>query len=217
MKQTIAVLGLVALVGCAGLSDEPEYGLDLVTAENLSPSQSSYFDVVYGTPAAYGAKKIYMEPLNLESVEIIDPSDSSSFRRRNAEWELTAEDSSRMALAWAEITRESLEKDGYEVVDQAGPGVLSLSPAMVKIRPTAPKDDTRSRDVTEEIYTEGSGDLWITMRGELDGEVVLWIEDKRQAGQLWENNNRVSNWANYRQTIRSWLGSLKAQLESEPQ
>ena len=216
--RTLAHWGSVilssALVGCAGdptiqSGDDAE-----VIMGSLNKVDNSRMGLAYVDPEGdYGRyTRVYVAPLDLDNVEIVQPSSSgtSLVNRYNEEWELTDKNRQDLQAAYREAMEQELTKGGaFEIADAGGDDVLAVQAALTRIAPNAPKDDVSSRTAgRSRVYTEGGGSISIAIvfaDGD-SGEVLAVIKDTRTSNNTgsWGINNSVTNMAEVRRSFASW-------------
>jgi hypothetical protein len=232
IRNTLAVTAfasLLTLLGCAG---EPTIqtgeGAEVIDG-NLNRVDNSRMGLVYVDPNADYARysRVHILPLDLDNVEIVQPSNSSSMLNRyNREWELTDEDKAALQKAFREVTAREIAKGGaFEIVEEGGDDVISLGAMITRIAPTAPKDDNLSRGTgVTRVYSQGGGSISIAIAladGD-SGEVLALIKDTRRGDtNTWGINNSVTNMGEVRRAFSSWamrihdgLLALKARGEN---
>lgn len=216
--QTGAALVLAALLGgCVG---EPsiQSGDDAeVVMGSLARVDNTAVDLAYVDPNVdyRNYRKVYVQPLNLDKVEIIQPETSSSMVNRfNRDWELTDEDKHSLQDAFKTVMEKELSAGGaYEIASGPGDDVLEVEAMLTQIRPSGPKDDQISRSTARSrVFTSGAGSMSIAiMIADSDsGEVLALIKDERNRRNtdMWMPNNRVSNMAEVRQNFATWAKQI---------
>ena len=159
--------------------------------------------------------EILLDPLNMDAVEIVQPSRSSGNRRN--EWVLTDQDKENLQRHYREVfTRELQETGDYKIVDQAGPTVLRITANLTGIAPNAARDDSRSRPIgRSRVYTEGAGSMAISF-GFSDSEskkLLAIVKDSRRGSPTWSNNNSVTNMSDVRIIFARWARMIRARLD----
>ncbi|WP_439107537.1 DUF3313 family protein [Congregibacter sp.] len=209
----VVLLPLAVLAACA---EQPtiQMGDDAETIMGgLAKVDNSRTDLAYVDPTADYARyaKVFIEPLDVDNVEIIQPNTSNSMvNRYNREWELTESDRQKLQSAFAEAMTKALTDGGaFEIADQGGDDVIKLEAMITQIAPSGPKDDQMSRATTRStVITEGSGSMSIAiMLADGDsGEPLAIIKDRRSSvnSSMWGVNNSVSNMAEVRRNFTSW-------------
>jgi hypothetical protein len=179
----------------------------------LNKVDNSKADLVYVDPDAdYGRyTKVFVTPLDLDNVEIVQPNSTSSIvNRYNQEWELTAGDREKLQTAFRDAMQKQLTAGGaFAIAEQGGDDVLQVSGMLTRIAPTGPKDDPMSQTATRSrVYTQGGGSVSIAIAiGDGDsGEVLAIIKDTRGGSQSdpWGTNNSVTNMAEVRRDFTVW-------------
>lgn len=209
--RVLILMTVLALSACASMSREPDFATDL-TAQGLQPSTSSTFKVFYVKEDFEFASAVVVETLDSSQTIIEENTNSSTWQSRNrTTWELTDADQARLSEAFSNSIADAFSNSSIGLTTDTA-GQLVITPKLAKIRPNAPRDTFDNRGPGESYYSEGSGDMWVVFEGRVDGELVLWMEQRSQAGQLWEINNRVTTWRNTRTILSRWARSLEKQL-----
>jgi hypothetical protein len=211
-KTGILLLPALIFAGCAG---EPtiQTGEDAETVlGTLNKVDNSRVDLAYIDPNGDYAryKRVYISPLDVDNVEIIQPSRGSSMLNRfNKEWELTDRDKQDLQAAFKDAAERQLTAGGaYSLAEELGDDVLRVDAMITSIAPTAPKDDATSRSVGRtEVYTSSSAAISIAMAiadGD-SGEILAIVKDtKRSNNNTWGINNRVTNLAEAKRDFTTW-------------
>jgi hypothetical protein len=208
---TIA-LGL-SVISCLAWAKED---LPETTIEGLVRVESSELAAVYAQPGA-----------NLDAykrVKVVEP--YVAFRKnwkrdnqnRGPGLRPTEKDMERikqdMAAEFMKVFTEELTDGGYPVVDETGPDVLILRPAIVDLNPLAPDLQTAGRVDT---YAESAGDmslyveLYDSETSALIAKGIDWQQDRGTGYMTW--SNRVSNRAAADRILKEWAGVLVAALD----
>lgn len=107
---------------------------------------------------------------------------------------------------------KTLTKDGHQVVDAAGPGVLLLRPAIVNLDVTAPDMMRASRGNTW-VRSAGSMTLYMELYDSESGTLLARVVDPRydpdNGAQI---ANRATNKSAADRIIRSWAELLSSHL-----
>jgi hypothetical protein len=159
-------------------------------------------------------KKIMVTPLNFDMMEIIQPSDT----RFKTKFELNEEEREKINEIYQKMMLEYLEKKGdFEVVENPGPDVLTLSVYVKQIKPNAPKDDVSSRGVGQStIYSRGAGSMTIaaTVYDSTSGKELARIADTRESSDMWGVNNRVTNTGDISRAFAEWAKKFNTALKN---
>lgn len=178
---------------------------------------NSRADLAYVDPTADYSRytKVYVAPLDLDNVEIIQPNANSSMvNRYNREWELTDSDKRALQSSFADAMAKALTDGGaFEVTDQGGDDVIALEAMVTQIAPSGPKDDQMSRTTARTtVITEGGGSmsLAIMLADGDSGEPLAIIKDSRGSvnSSMWGVNNSVSNMAEVRRNFSAWANQI---------
>jgi hypothetical protein len=118
-----------------------------------------------------------------------------------------------LAEEFRKVFSETLTKDGHEVVDEVGPDVLLLRPAIVNLDVTAP-DMMRSSRGNTWINSAGSMTLYMEFYDAASNTLIARVADPRydpdRAGA--QMANKVTNKAAADRIIRSWAELLSSHL-----
>ena len=217
-KTLITVtLPLAIFAGCA---EQPsiQTGEDAeVIMGGLAKVDNSRSDLAYIDPNADYARytKVFIVPLDLENVEVIQPDASRSMvNRYNRDWELTDSDKEKLQSAFRESMTKALTDGGaFEISEQGGDDVIKLEAMITRIAPSAPKDDQMSRTTARStVITEGGGSMSMAiMLADGDsGEPLAIIKDTRSSvnSSMWSVNNSVSNMAEVRRNFSTWAKQI---------
>ncbi len=107
------------------------------------------------------------------------------------------------------FTTELADKGGYEIVDEAGPGVLILRPAIINLDPTAP-DVTLSTHRTI-VDSAGSMTLYMELYDGANNEIIARVADPRQ-DKFGGLANRMTNRQAADRILRHWAKLLRDAL-----
>ncbi len=226
MPLRLPLYGLVALIaalmlpGCDTTPQQPEFSddPDEVMMDRLRLVTNSQAGLAFVDPDADLAdfSKVLLDPLDLSSVDIIQPDTSGSTARRT-KWELNDRTTEALQAAFQEVFERELSETGdYEIVSEAGPNVLRVSAAVTAIAPSATMDDNRSRHVGRtRVYTEGAGSMSVAfvLADAENGEVFAVVKDTRNGSPVWGVNNSVSNMGDVRFMFNRWARMLRARMD----
>ncbi len=214
------LLASLLLNACSSTPTAPEFSSDPdeVMMDRLRLVTNAQVGLAFVDPDADLAEfnKILLEPLDLSSVDIVQPNTSGSTARRTR-WELTDRNRDALQSAFREVfERELAETGDYEIVTEAGPNVMRVSAAITALAPSATMDDNRSRHVGRtRVYTEGAGSMSVAfvMADAENGEVFAVIKDTRSGSPVWGVNNSVSNMGDVRFMFNRWARMLRARMD----
>jgi hypothetical protein len=119
----------------------------------------------------------------------------------------------------------ALQKGGYEIAAQPGPGVMVLAPHLVKLYVNAPNSVTTA--LPGRVYTSsaGEGTFELTVRDSVSGRVLAHVVDARTIGDRGDlhgsmrSTTTVSNGFDFANTFDQWArGTVKTldQLRTAP-
>jgi hypothetical protein len=114
----------------------------------------------------------------------------------------------RLAAAFKKEFTKVLTKAGHEVVDDVGPEVLLLRPAIINLDVSAP--DTMSFSTTV-VASAGQMTLYMELYDSANSELLARVIDP-QAGRESGVANRVTNTASADQILRHWAELLVKHL-----
>jgi hypothetical protein len=223
IKRLLTPLALCLAAGIVACAGEPtiQTGENAeVINGNLNKVDNSSVAMAYVDPNGdYGRyTRVYIAPLDVDNVEIIQPSKGSSMLNRyNQEWVLTDEDKKQLQDAYQEIMEKELSKDGaFGIAQSGGDDVLAILGAVTHIAPSGPKDDFSSRGTgMSQVYTASAGSVAIALvfQDGDSGEVLAIIKDARGGNSNnWGVNNSVTNMAEVRRSFASWAMRVREGL-----
>jgi Protein of unknown function (DUF3313) len=203
-----AALALAVLSPSLALADSassPFPGLELVPSKNVGAlyrhpdmDASAYSKVMIGEPAVEFSKNW-------------NPRNYGSFGLSAAQLTKIRVDLAAMAKS---VFAKTLSDGGYEIVTDAGDGVLAITPNIVDVFINAPDVPTAGRSRT---YTmdAGSATLALQVNDAVTGTLLAVAFDKRRSGSSrmqWATS--VSNRAAAEQMLKGWAEQLKRELDA---
>lgn len=205
------------VVGCSMTKPHEKAAQAKAQSEGMSEVYNSRFDGTFVAPGVDFSKykKLIVEQLDMENVDIIQP--SSKALMRTSPWVLGAKDKAYYQERYTEALINNLVADGaYTTVSGTGADVLTLRSRILQIAPLASKDDLNSRQGIMKVYSEGMGTMTIEMSlyDSATGKALGIITDKRDLGRIWEENNRATNNVQVRLAFNAWLGKLRSELDN---
>ena len=134
---------------------------------------------------------------------------------------VTTRDMDRMkegvAAAFKKVFTEELQKDGgYQVVDAAGPGVLTLRPAIINLQVTAP-DLMRSDVRATFVRSAGEMTLYLELWDSATNTILARIMDPQADegfGGVGQRATRATNKAAMEEILRDWARKLRKHLDA---
>ena len=192
-------------VAAADSSSSPFPGLELVDSKNV--------DRLYRRPdldvSAYG-KILIGEPV----VEF-----SKNWNPRNyGTYGLSAAQLKKIRVDLADLAKATFVKvlgaGGYEVVTEAGDGVLEIIPSIVNLYINAPDAMTAGRSKTYAMDA-GSMTLALQVSDSVTGTLLAVVYDhKRDPSGRMQWSTSVSNRAAASRTLTGWAEQLKRELDA---
>ena len=215
LPRSACVTGVAALmlglavtcpsVAAADSSSSPFPGLELVDSKNV--------DRLYRRPdldvSAYG-KILVGEPV----VEF-----SKNWNPRNyGTYGLSAAQLKKIRVDLADLAKDTFVKvlgaGGYEVVTEAGDGVLEIIPSIVNLYINAPDAMTAGRSKTYAMDA-GSMTLALQVSDSVTGTLLAVVYDhKRDSSGRMQWATSVSNRAAASRTLTGWAEQLKRELDA---
>jgi len=204
----VAALILAALspfLALADSSSSPFPGLELVPAKNIGAlyrrpdvDLTAYNKILIGEPAVQFSKNW-------------NPRNYGTFGLSAAQ--LTKIRAELAAMAKGVFTK-TLSDGGFEIVADAGDGVLAITPNIVDVFINAPDVPTAGRSRT---YTmdAGSATLALQVNDAVTGTLLAVALDSRRSGtssMRWTTS--VSNRAAAEQMLKNWAEQLKRELDA---
>jgi hypothetical protein len=204
----VAALILAALspfLALADSSSSPFPGLELVPAKNIGAlyrrpdvDLTAYNKILIGEPAVQFSKNW-------------NPRNYGTFGLSAAQ--LTKIRAELAAMAKGVFTK-TLSDGGFEIVTDAGDGVLAITPNIVDVFINAPDVPTAGRSRT---YTmdAGSATLALQVNDAVTGTLLAMALDSRRSGtssMRWTTS--VSNRAAAEQMLKNWAEQLKRELDA---
>jgi hypothetical protein len=205
-----ALAAALALAGClpsyaAGdAPSSPFWGLELVPSKNVA--------ALYRSPdsdlSAYG--KILIGEPTVEFAKNWNPRNYGTYGLSAAQ--LTKMRADIAALAKSTFA-QVLSAGGYEIVTEAGDGVLLITPNIVNVFISAP--DVQSAGRTKTFSMEaGSATLALQVNDAVTGTLLAVVLDSKRSGQStlrWTTG--VSNRAAAAALLKNWAEQLKRELD----
>jgi len=204
----VAALILAALspfLALADSSSSPFPGLELVPSKNIGAlyrrpdvDLTAYNKILIGEPAVQFSKNW-------------NPRNYGTFGLSAAQ--LTKIRAELAAMAKGVFTK-TLSDGGFEIVTDAGDGVLAITPNIVDVFINAPDVPTAGRSRT---YTmdAGSATLALQVNDAVTGTLLAVALDSRRSGtssMRWTTS--VSNRAAAEQMLKNWAEQLKRELDA---
>ena len=119
----------------------------------------------------------------------------------------------KVAAEFPAVFKKVLKKGGYTVVDDTGPDVLLLRPAIINLTITAP--DVMSAGISETIVrSAGTMTLYMELYDSQTSEKFAEVLDAEEAGWSFAQvANRVTNKEAFDRTLKEWARLLVKRLD----
>ena len=186
-----------------------------VAPEGLVRLEKSKVDYAYLKPGA--DLSVYKKFILLEA-PVSFREDWKKNQQRNQNRRVSDRDIERAENSTAKVfhdtfVKELEKKDAFQIVSEAGPGVLVLKPTVYDLDLVA-LDSSASQ---AEVYSksDGSAALMLEMSDSVSGEVLAVIYDKKKdrRNDFYERSTRVSNARDTRRIFSSWANLLRKSFD----
>ncbi len=212
MMLSVVLFALIAVPALAARDDDAQRAQ--AQEMGLVEIDSRFFDEVYGRDLdrISTVRSVYIADLDMSNVHFIEPRNQSLPRR--SRWGLTEADREWLNSRYRESLTEAIEAAGYQLIDYPARSALVISAQLIELAPNAPRDDARNRRPSVDYYSEGTGELTISIQIRHDDRVLLSVLDERSAGYRWERNDSFHSQRNVARVFDRWAQNLVAQLSS---
>lgn len=210
-NSTCFLIGLLVL-GLTANAYAKEDELPEVTIDGLHLLHDTKLAIVYARPGASLAG--YQRVLLLEPYVAFKKNWERDQRSQSASsFKVTSKDVERikknLAAEFGVVFRETLNKGGYPVVDEAAEDVLLIRPAIINLDVNAPDTLSAGRGRT---YTKSAGEMTLyvevydSVSGELLGKALDRRGDNDSAFYTWSSS--VTNKAAADRILKGWADIL---------
>ncbi|MBT9492004.1 MAG: DUF3313 family protein [Paucibacter sp.] len=211
------VLGAAPLYAGAASKAETKAAVnEIMSHDGLEKLKSKDADLVYARPGASlaGYTKVMLGPIDVAFAKNWDP------KRPGSSFRISEEEREEIRSGVANLVRDEFvktlqAKDGYKVVEAAGPDVLRLKASVINLYVNAPDVATAGRTRT---YVTSAGEMTLVLEafdsetGQVLSRVVDRQESNIRAGQLsW--SNRVMNQSEGELIASGWARKLRKALD----
>ena len=191
-------------------------GNEVISHDGLERVKSKDADLVYARPGSSlaGYNKVMLGPVDVAFSKNWDP------KRPGSSFRITEEEREEIRSGVAKLVRDEFvktlqAKDGYQVVEAAGPDVLKLKASIINLYVNAPDVASAGRIKT---YVTSAGEMTLVLEaydsesGQVLSRVVDRQESKMHGGQLsW--SNRVMNQSEGELIASGWAKKLRKSLD----
>ncbi len=203
-----AALVLAVLSPSLAAGDSPSSpfpGLELVASKNVGAlyrrpdaDLSAYNKIIIGDPTVEFSKN--WNPRNYGTFGL------SAAQLKKIRTDLAA-------MAKSTFTRV-LSAGGYEIVTEAGDGVMLITPNVFNVFINAPQVPTAGRSKTYTMEA-GSAALALTINDAVAGTLLAVVFDQRRSGtSTMQWTTSISNRAAASAMLEAWAGQLKGELDA---
>jgi len=169
-----------------------------VNADELA-NFSARLNVEYERPNSDYSQfdKLLVMDLDLSEALIVPP---PWLAEKAFDWKVSEKNAAHLNTEFlASMTDQITGNDGYEIVDEPGPGVLLLSVKVVSFMPYAEQKDRKA-------VTKGSGEMTIHVetRDSQTGELLGIYEGPQEVGKDYQKNTDFTKQQNVKMLFNSW-------------
>jgi hypothetical protein len=214
-KVFMAVLMLIVLVFASGASFAEKQALPEVTADGLHRVAGTRLALVYAEP---GADLSQYQRINMADAYVAFKKNWKRDQNRSSSNRVTPKQMESIKSDVAELFRtvitETLEKGGYQLVNELGEDVLIVRPAIINLDVRAPENRSATNVQT---FSESAGEmtLYVELYDSVTGDLIAKALDPqadRERGYMqWQN--RVTNRAAARRIMQTWADIMKTGLD----
>lgn len=216
MKIIVSFFVILWLAGCTQTPVIVESEYRDVGATRLFAVDDVAFDEFFVRPSTelQGYRGVYFEVLALENLVI----DSRRLDHRDRPWEFTEKEKARLQASFVkEVETVFGQSEGLKLMSAPGPETLVVTFELVEFVPNASKDDARRRVNRQKVLTRSVGDLSVkgTVVDAQTKALMGIFSDEEEVGDtgFMEVNNKVNNARHIRNTMESWVRTLKKGIE----
>jgi hypothetical protein len=186
-------------------------GIEAVTAEGLQRVDDTPLDAAWVKPGLdlRSYDKLVLQPVGISFRAVED----RGLRRDVTDFALDDEQKQKVEQTiWEALAEEIGKSERFEITDQAGPGVLIATGALLDVVSHVPPDPI-GRGATF-VRSLGEATLVIELRDSVTGELFARAVDRRAAEPVFPTRtNAVNNPAEVRRAARRWASVLRARLD----
>ena len=201
-KKRPATIILVAslILGCL---------ISAVNADDLA-NFSAPLKVEYQNPNTDLSKfdKLLVQDLDLSDTLIVPP---PWLAEKAFNWNASDKNIAHLQQEFLASMKEQISgDDGYDIVDEPGPGVLALSVKVVSFMPYAEQKDKKA-------ITKGSGEMNIhaETRDSQTGELLGIYEGPQEVGKDYQKNTDFTKQQNVKMLFDSWGRRVRLALDKD--
>jgi|GEM_PF-5736952 len=216
MKKISVVLVVVSiLAACSStpqIADQPSSKLGVENFYEVSKLQQFSSAYIRSVDAIQGYDSLMFEPLGLSDFTI----DTSRLDRSNDTWTVRPGDKEKAMQHFAGELESAYRggKRSLTLVGKPSNATLRVAFELVMFKPNAPRDSIKDRTNSASYFAEGAGRLYMKTRvySAISDELLLVIEDDRELGSTWQQDNRMNNTRRFKQGLNTWIIRLDKAL-----
>ena len=206
---------LLALIVAAPLAAATRPDLEaLMGREGLQPIQLKNIDLAYARPGASLAayRRIQLDPVPVEFSKRWDP------ERTGSRLKISTEEREALRAAVARSVREEFARElqatgNYQLVAEAGPDVLRVTPRIYNLYLNAADAGTVPRTRT---YYSSAGELTLLadLQDSTSNQTLMRLADRREADNIrYERANGMVNDVEIRTVAGAWARVIRKALD----
>lgn len=199
----ISILGLSACTSAPPFV--PDATSENTTAEGLVRVENSQFDAVYVRP---GFDLTKYDSVILAPVSI-------AYKSSHPDNELNDRQLDLMKRYFSEALEAVFSEEGqYQLVGSAGPGTMRVRAGIANLEINVPTETMgigRNR-----VFVASSGQMTLVadIYDAEANEILVRIEDRRQAQDYWHRATTVSEWSEVRSAFRFWSRIARDRIDA---
>ncbi len=199
-RLLILFLVIVGLSAC-GSGPQQKTGF-LTDYSKLSPSP--YDEATEGT-LLYENKKNPLKNYNKFILSAVQIQLTKKGKDRGVDWKKLRE----LARYTNKQIRAELEKSGYSIVNQAGPGTLLFKGALTDVEPGVPLANIHPATIISGIGLGGASMEW-ELQDSLTGEVIVAVVDTRKGSRGFDG---FTKYGNAKDVIDKWCKIMALRMD----
>lgn len=213
-RRLVILLGSLLAIAAPGLlvaADPPQ-----TTPEGMELIKRTDSRIVYAMPGA--TLEPYSKILLLDCF-VAFRKDWMRDYNRDASFSLRVNDrdmeriKTGLAEEFKKVFEEVLVEAGHEIVDETGPDVLIIRPAIINLEVTAPDIQSASRTHTV-VRSAGEMTLFVELYDSMTSAIIARILDAQEGDRngIAMEANRITNTSEARRIMRDWATELEGHL-----
>lgn len=205
-SMSVLCIASLGLTNCTSAPPfVPEATTDNTTAEGLVRVENSRFDEVYVRPG--------FDLTEFDSV-ILAPV-SVSYKSRRPDNELNNRQLDLMKRYFTEEIEAAFTESGhFRLVDTAGANTMSVHAQITDLEINVPTETNAIHRNRVFVASSGQMNLVAEVHNSQSSEILVRIEDRRQARDYWHEVTTISEWAEVRSAFRYWSRIAKERIDA---